>query len=183
MSSVWLRTLAAVAALGLLTFSGLAQAPRQGEDEQGIKQMRLTDKQIRSFISAQKQISPISSKIEAAGDKRDPALESQLEKIAKSNGFASLDELGDVGANISMVLSGLDPQTGQFTELPQLIKQDMEKLKQNKKMPQKDREQALADMQEALKTAAPLQFKENIALVRKYQKELDQFLGGPEKGN
>jgi hypothetical protein len=32
-------------------------------------------------------------------------------------------------------------------------------------------------MQQALKTAAPLQFKENVALVKKYQKELDQVLG------
>jgi hypothetical protein len=32
-------------------------------------------------------------------------------------------------------------------------------------------------MQEALKVAAPLRFKENVALVKKYQKELDQVLG------
>jgi hypothetical protein len=175
MTIVWLRPLAAAAALGLLAFSGLAQAPKEGESEQGFKQMKLTEKQIMGFISAQKQMAPLSSKLE--GDKVDPAVQSQLEKIAKSNGFSSLDELSDVGANISMVLSGLDPKTGQFTELPELIKRDIEELKQNKEMSQKDKDEALADMQEALKTAAPLQFKENIALVRKYQKELDQVLG------
>ena len=30
--------------------------------------------------------------------------------------------------------------------------------------------------QAALKVAAPLQFKENVALVKKYQKELDEAL-------
>jgi hypothetical protein len=175
MTIVWLRTLAAAAALGLLAFSGLAQAPKQGEGEQGFKQMKLTEKHIKGFISAQKQIAPLSSKVE--GDKVDPAVQSQLEKIAKSNGFSSLEELGDVGANISLVLGGLDPKTGQFTELPELIKKDMEELKQNKEMSQKDKDQALAEMQEALKTAPLLQFKENVALVRKYQKELDQVLG------
>jgi hypothetical protein len=174
--------LAAAAALGLLAASVMAQGPKPGEGEQAFKQMRLTDKQIQNFISAQKAIEPISSKLEAAGDKPDPALQGQLEQIAKKNGFSSLDELGDVGANISMVLSGLDPKTGQFTELAELIKKDMEELKQNKEMPQKEKEQALADMQEALKTAAPLQFKENVALVRKYLKQLDQVLGqGPDK--
>jgi hypothetical protein len=29
-------------------------------------------------------------------------------------------------------------------------------------------------LQEALKSAAPLQFKENVAVVKKYRKELDQ---------
>jgi hypothetical protein len=182
MRIVWRRTLAASAALGLLAVSVMAQGPKQGEDEQGFKQMRLTDKMIQNFISAQKEMEPISSKLEAAGDKPDPALQGQLEQIAKKNGFSSLDELGDVGSNISMVLSGLDPKTGQFTELPELIKKDMEELRRNKEMPQKEKNQALADMQEALKTAAPLQFKENVALVRKYQKQLDEVLGqGPEK--
>src|SRR5262245_26290825 len=177
MAIVRLRTIAAAAALGLLTFSGMAQVPKTGEGEQSLKQVKLTEKQVQSFISAQKQIAPFASKLEAAGDKIDPALQSQVEKIAKSNGFESLDELGDVGANISMVLCGLDPQTGQFTELPDLIKKDMEELKQNKQMPQKDKDKAVADMQEALKTAAPLKFKENVALVKKYQKQLDQVLG------
>lgn len=176
MTIVWLRTLAAAAAFGLLAVSGLAQAPKQGEGEQGFKQMKLTEKQIQDFISAQKQIAPLASKMDAE-DKPDPALQGQLEKIAKSNGFSSLDELSDVSANISMVLAGLDPKTGQFTELPELIKKDMEELKQNKEMSQKDKDEALADMQEALKTAAPLRFKENVALVRKYQKQLDQVLG------
>jgi hypothetical protein len=31
-------------------------------------------------------------------------------------------------------------------------------------------------MQEALRTATPLQFKENVALVKRYQKELDDVL-------
>jgi hypothetical protein len=160
----------------------MAQGQKPGEGEQRFKQMKLTEKQIKNFISAQKQIAPLSSKLDAAGAKPDPAVQGQLEKIAKSNGFASFDELGDVGANISMVLAGLDPQTGEFTELPELIKKDMDEVKRDKQMSQKDKDQALADMQEALKTAAPLQFKENVALVRKYQKELDQLLGQePEK--
>jgi hypothetical protein len=43
-------------------------------------------------------------------------------------------------------------------------------------MPQKDKDQVLSEMQEALKTAAPLKFKENVALVKKYQKQLDAAL-------
>ena len=49
----------------------------------------------------------------------------------------------------------------------------MEEVKKDTQMPQKDKDQVLAEMQEALKTATPLQFKENVALVKKYQKQLD----------
>lgn len=176
MRTKWLGTLAGLVGFCVFAVSGVAQSQRQDDGGQGLKQMRLTEKQIQGFISAQKQLAPLSSKLDASGDKPDPALQSEIEQIAKNNGFSTLDELGDVGANISMVLAGLDPKTGKFTELPDLIRKDMEDLKQNKQMSQKDKDEALSDMQQALKTAAPLQFKENVALVKKYQKELDQAL-------
>ena len=97
----------------------------------------------------------------------------ESEQITKSNGFSSLDEFDSVNANIALVLSGLDPKTGQFTEPPEVIKKDIEDLKQDKQMAQKDKDEALAEMQEALKSAKPLQFKENIALVKKYQNDLE----------
>lgn len=177
MRTLWLGMLAALAGLGLLVSSATSQGQAQGDSEQQFKQLRLTEKHIKSYISAQKQLAPLASKLEASGDKADPALENQVQQIAKSNGFSSADELADVGANISIVLAGLDPKTGQFTEPPDLIRKEMEEVKQDKQMPQKDKQQALAEMQEALKTATPLQFRENVTLVKKYQKELNQALG------
>jgi hypothetical protein len=176
MATTWLKAVAAFAALGIMIASPLAQGQKQEEAEQ-FKQVRLTEKQVKAFISAQKQLAPLSSKLEASGDKADPALQKQVEQIAKSNGFASVEELGDVSANISIVLAGLDPKTGEFTEPPELIRKEIEALKQDKQAPQKEKDQALAEMQAALKAAAPLQFKENVAVVRKYQKDLDQVLG------
>jgi hypothetical protein len=153
-----------------------AQGQKQDSDDQSFKQMRLTDKQVKGFISAQKQLAPLASKLEAQGEKSDPALQKQVEQIAKTNGFASLDELGDVTSNISIVLAGLDPKTGQFTEPPDLIRKEMEEVKQDTQMSQKDKDQALSEMQKALKVAAPLQYKENISVVKKYQKELEQVM-------
>jgi hypothetical protein len=167
---------AAFAGLCLFLSSGLAQGQGQPEGARPFKQVRLTDKDIQGFISAQKQLAPLSSKLEAAGDKLDPELQKQVEQIAKSNGFPTVEKLDEVSANISLVLDGLDPQTGKFTEPPDAIRREMEQVKQDKEMSQEDKTQALSEMQEALKTAAPLQFKENVALVKKYQKELDQVI-------
>jgi hypothetical protein len=182
MGPMWLKLLAALAGLGLAISAGVAQGQKQGDGAPSFKQIRLTDKMIQGFISAEKQLIPLASKLEAAGDKVDPALQKQIEGIAKSSGFSSLEELGTVGANISLVLGGLDPGTGQFTEPAEMIRKEMERVRQDKQMSQKDKNQALSEMQQALKTAVPLQYKENVALVRKYQKELDDVLGpGPEK--
>ena len=173
MRTIWLAKLAVFAGLVLLAGSAIAQN-KDGQDQGQLKQIKLTEKQVRDFISAQKQLAPLASKLESAADKPDPALQQQIEQITKSNGFSTLDEFDDVAANISLVLAGLDPQSGQFTEPPDQIKKEIDELKQDKQVSQKDKDQVLAQMQEALKRAAPLQFKENVAVVKKYQKELDE---------
>jgi len=182
MRTIWLGKLAVLAGLALFAVSAIAQSQKDGQDQSQFKQIKLTEKQVRDFISAQKQLAPLASKLESEADKPDPALQKQIEQIAKSNGFSTLDEFDDVAANISLVLGGLDPQSGQFTEPPAQIKKDIDELKQDKQLSQKDKNQALAEMQEALKRAAPLQFKENVAVVKKYQKELDQVAPPQEEG-
>ena len=174
MRTIWLGKLAVLAGLTLFAASAVAQNQKDGQEQGQLKQIKLTEKQVRGFISAQKQLAPLASKLESAGEKPDPALQKQVEQITKSNGFSTLDEFDDVAANISLVLAGLDPQSGQFTEPPDQLRKDIEELKQDKQMSGKDKDQALTEMQEALKSAAPLQFKENIAVVKKYQKELDE---------
>ena len=174
MRTIWLGKLAVLAGLALFAGPAIAQGQKDNQDQGQFKQIKLTEKQVRDFISAQKQIAPLASKLESAADKPDPASQKQFEQIAKSNGFSTLDEFDDVAANISLVLAGLDPQSGQFTEPADQIKKDIDEVKQDKQMSQKDKDQALAEMQEALKTAAPLKFKENVAVVKKYQKELDE---------
>jgi hypothetical protein len=174
MRTILRAKLAVLAGLVLFAGSAIAQGQKDGQDQSQVKQIKLSEKQVRDFISAQKQLAPLASKLESAGDQPDPALQKQIEQIAKSSGFSTLDEFDDVAANISLVLAGLDPQSGQFTEPPDQIKKDIDELKQDKQLPQKDKDQSLAEMQEALKRVAPLQFKENVAVVKKYQKELDQ---------
>jgi hypothetical protein len=173
---MWLRTLAFLAGLGLLAALGMAQGQQQDQGEPQFKQVKLTEKKVQGFIAAQKQLAPLSSKLEASGDKADPALQQQVEDIAKKNGFSTVEELGEVSANISLVLAGLDTKTGQFTEPPDQIRKEMEDIKQDQQLSQEDKSQALKEMQEALKTATPLQFKENVAVVRKYQRQLDEVL-------
>jgi hypothetical protein len=130
------------------------------------KQIKLTEKHIVGFIT----VFPDMIKLykDADPDKPDPKLDAQAEALAKKNGFASLDEYDDVSENISMIMLGIDPQNKEFTEPPDQIKQEIEAIKADKSIPDAAKKKALPQLQASLKTAKPIQFKENIALVRKY---------------
>jgi hypothetical protein len=153
--------------------SGLDQARAQ---EYEFKQMKLTDKQVLGFIAAQKDLSAIADKLQAAGDKPDPKLQAELEAIAKKHGFASFELLDDVAANISMVMAGLDPQTGAYTDPVEAIKKELEEVRADTSIPEKDKNQMVSEMQEALKTTPPLQHKENIEVVKKHYKAIEKAL-------
>ena len=109
-------------------------------------------------------------------DKPDPKMEAQAAAVAKRNSFASLAEYDDASMNISMIMSGIDPQSRKFTEPPEQIKREIAVLKADKSVPEADKKQGLAQLEAALKVAKPIQFKENIALALKYYDQLTLFM-------
>jgi hypothetical protein len=143
---------------------------------QPTKQIKLTDKHIQGFIAAY----PDMAKLYESGDpdKPDPKVEAQADALAKKNGFASLAEYDDVTANISLIMSGIDPQTKKFTEPLELIKKEIAALKADKTIPEAEKKQELAELEAALKVAKPIQFKENIALVLKHYDKLSPLMQG-----
>ena len=132
---------------------------------QEVKQIKLTEKHIQSFMAAYKDMAKL---YDGANPEPDPKVEAQAEAVAKKNGFASLDEYDDVSFNISMIISSIDPQTKKFTEPPKQIKKGIAALKADKSVPEAEKREGLAQLEAALKNAKPIQFKENIALVLKY---------------
>ncbi len=134
---------------------------------QEVKQIKLTDKHIQGFMAAYEDIAKLYDG--ANSDKpEDPKVEAQARAVAKKKGFASLAEYDDASMNISMIMSGIDPQTKKFTEPPEQIKKEIAALKVDKSVPEAEKREGLAQLEAALKTAKPIQFKENIALVLKY---------------
>jgi hypothetical protein len=133
---------------------------------QEAKQIKLTEKHIQGFVAA----SPDMAKLYETADpnKPDPKMEARAAAVAKKNGFASLDEYDDASMNISMIVSGIDPQTKKFTEPPEQIRKEIAALKADKSVSEAEKKEDLAQLETALKSAKPIQFKENIALVLKY---------------
>jgi hypothetical protein len=146
---------AAVALLHSLGDPAGAQVPT--------KQMKLTEKQVVSFIAAQKKMASARAETDA-------------EVIAKEHGFASLDEIDDVESNIVLLMGSIDPQTRVFTEPPVLIRRRIDEVTADKSMSEDDRKQLLQELNEALKSAQPIQFPDNIELVKKYYEKIQSAL-------
>jgi len=169
------KAIAAAAAISLAV--GVAITPVHAQATAAdFKQVQLSDKLVQGFIAAQRDLAAMASKLQAAGDKPDAKLQAELEGVATKNGFANFAELDDTAANISMVMAGLDPQSGDYIDPLDAIKKEMEEIKKDDKIPEKDKKQMLEEMEQALKTTPPLQYKENVAVVKKFQKEIEKAL-------
>jgi hypothetical protein len=143
-----------------------------------MKQMALTDKQIQGVLAAHNDIEAIIEKMPHNNAKPDPKVIAQLEAVAKKNGFASYDEYTDVDENISLVLAGFDPATKKYVGSDTVIKSQIAQVEADKKMSAKDKKQALASLNEALKAPEPpVENKGNIDLVAKYYDKLADLLG------
>ena len=137
---------------------------------QEVRQIKLTEKQIQSFMAAYEDMAKLYD--DANADKPDPKVEAQAAALTKKNGFASLAQYDDVLMNITMIMSGIDPQTKKFTEPPEQIKNEIVALKADKSVPEAEKKEGLTQLEAALKNARPIQFKENIALMLKYFDQL-----------
>ena len=189
----------AVAALGVACLlsaasiaspsSAFAQAKQQAPAQQSapvqqqapaLKQIALTDKQLDGVLAAQKDMDAITEKLpeNAAPDQKVIA---QLEEAAKKHGFASYDDYNNVVDNISLVIGSFDPATKKYVGPEAVIKAQIAEIQADKKMPAKDKKEALDELNEALKTPAlQVENKGNIDLVGKYYDKLVAALGDEE---
>jgi len=143
---------------------------------QSVKQIKLTEKQIQGFIAVQKPMSAITEKMQGTSDKPDPKIQAALEAVAKKHGFRDFSEYDDVAANIAMVMAGMDPQTKQFTDPQVAIKTEIAEVEADKSLSAKEKQQMLEELNAALKTAMPIEYPDNIALIKKYYDKIDAVL-------
>ena len=146
-----------------------------------IKQIALTDKQVDGALAAAKEMDPITAKL-PENAQPDPKVIAQLEGIAKKNGFASFDDYNNVVDNISLVLGGFDPQTKKYVGPEAVLKAQIAQVQADKQMSAKDKKEALADLNGALKSPPPaVENKGNIDLVTKSYDKLMQEFGGSDE--
>jgi hypothetical protein len=139
-----------------------------------LKQIALTDKQIENVLAAQKDLDEVTSKIpDNAMDKPDPKIVAQLDAVSKKYGFVDYADYNAVVDNISLVLGGFDPKTKTYVGPDAVVKGQIDAVNADKKMPAKEKKEALGELNDALKNPPPaVANKGNIDLVGKYYDKL-----------
>jgi hypothetical protein len=165
---------AACLALALATCA-LADGPAAAQAP--LLQVDLTEKQVQGFIAAQKPMTDATDKMQGGpSDQPDPKLQAALEAIAKKQGFKDIAEYDEVAATISMVMAGIDPETKQFTQADDAMRQQIKDIEADKSLPADERKQVLDDLNESLKQAQPIRNPANIELVKKYYDKIEAVL-------
>lgn len=143
-----------------------------------IKDITLTEKQIQGVLAAHKDLDAIAAKIpDDAQAKPDPKILQQLDATAKKHGFADYGEYSDVVEAISMVMAGVDAKTKTYVGPEAELKAQIALVQADTKMSADDKKQALADLNEALKSPGPVvKNQNNIDLVLKNYDKLAEAL-------
>ena len=184
LTALGVACLVSVAALACSS-AAFAQAKQQPAPPQqaapaqppALKQIPLTDKQLDGVLAAQKDMDAVTEKL-PQNTAPDAKVIAQLDGVAKKHGFASYDDYNTVVDNISLVLGGFDPATKKYVGPEAVIKSQIAQVEADKKMPAKDKKEALDELNQALKSPAPaVENKANIDLVGKYYDKLVAALG------
>jgi hypothetical protein len=161
--------------------SQMAPAQAAPQELPPVKQMPLTEKQIQGVLAASKDMDAITEKLPENAQPDAKAI-AQLDAVAKKNGFAGYDDYNNVTDNIGLVISGFDPVTKKYVGNETVIKAQIAQVQADKKMSPKDKKDALADLNDALKMPVPaIQNKGNIDLVAKYYDQLAASMGGGDQ--
>ena len=139
-----------------------------------VKQIRLTERHIKGYLSAKKEINSITDNAGEGIDKLSPATIAKLDVVARKNGLADYDEYTQVGENLGLVSSGFDEVTKRYVGRDAVIKIRIARVKANKKMSADERQEALTDLNDQLQFDVPaVAYKGNIDLFVRYHDRID----------
>ena len=169
-----LAALAAAVAVGLASLVSVSPAGAQD----AFNQILLSEKHVQGFISAQPDITKF---IEANPAKEGAAptdkQQAELDAIAKKHGFNDYTEYDDVAYNISVILSGIDPDSGKYSDPIELIKKEIADITADKQIAAAEKKQMLDELNDALKNTPPVKFPANVGVVSKHRAALEKALG------
>jgi hypothetical protein len=146
-----------------------------------LQQVALTDKQVQGLLDSQHDMDAITSKLPDDPSKPpDAKTMAQLDAVAKKYGFANYAEYGNVAANVDMLLDGFDPKTKKFIGIEASLKNEIAMIEADAKMPAKDKNEALDELNDSLKSAPKIQFPANVDVVTRYYDKLNDALRAQE---
>lgn len=160
-----------------LALGAAAQEPTSEPKDEAIKQIKLSESQVKNFISAQPELAAVFPKVrDEGGDSITPALQTELDGIARKHSFASYEELDNVAANIAIVMAGIDANSGEFTEPLEALKKELADVTADKLISEGDKKKLTSALNAAISNTPKLEHLENVDLVKAHRVEIEKAL-------
>ena len=156
-----------------LAQSGSTARAQTGQPAPTITQVRLTEQHVQGFIAMQKVLTELARTLEGDADANDDTVVKKLEALAKQNGFDSFAQFDNIAANITLVISGIDPDTGKYTDPRELMRADIADIRTDTTLNDKERAELIADLEAAIKGTPVVEHPENIEVVRRFAREIE----------
>jgi metal-dependent amidase/aminoacylase/carboxypeptidase family protein len=147
----------------------LAARAEQATRVTRVKQIRLTERQVQSFIAAHKDMTAAAGSTLRQPNRK---VRAESEIIAKKSGFEDFAEYDEVAANILMIFAGINPQTRRYTDPQTAMKQKMAEITADKTLATIEKKELLNEFKKRLNAAQPIQYPSNIELVKKYYDQI-----------
>ena len=135
-------------------------------------EFQLTEKSVESFIAAQKEMASLAERVHRS-DVPSSKYKLDREAVSKKYGFKDFGEYEAVANTISMLIPSMDPQTKEYADPQSAIKKEIEDVRADKTMPNREKKRLLAELNEALKSAPSVQFPANVDLLKKFYDKID----------
>ena len=120
----------------------MAQEPK----DEPIKQIKLTEAQVKSFISAQPDLATVAPKLQDAGDNVAGPADGARQHRQEAR-IRDVYELDDVAANISSCHGRAQFQVGDFTEPVEALKKELTDVTADASIPDGDKKQLIDELE------------------------------------
>jgi hypothetical protein len=139
-------------------------------------QIKLTEEQVKNFLAAQPDLIAMDEKLEEVDGEPTPAMEAELDAMATKHGFEDFEELNTVSANVSLVMAGMNPETGEFIQPKEAFKKELDDIKADDSIPAADKKELVEELTEAIETTPSVEHMENVELIKANREAIEKAL-------
>ena len=160
-------------AAATLALGAFAQEPK----EDPIKQLKLTEAQVKSFISAQPDLATVAPKLQEAR-RQHRARRCRPSSTASPRSTALRASMSSTASPPTSRSSwpGSIPRSGEFTEPVEALKKELSDVTADASIPDADKKQLMQELTEAISTTPRLEHIENVELVKAHRAEIEKAL-------
>ena len=143
---------------------GLASSA-SAQDGAAFQQVKLTDAQVKGYLKIADKLPDVFERLDKAEGSPDKKLQEEIKSLGRTGGFKSLEELENVVATISFVMSGMDEE-GNFQEPSELLQAELKEIEADTELKAQEKKEMIASIKESIEGTPKLEHPSNVDVIK-----------------